>query len=262
MKFCDNMKKTIDFGQSYTNRYMNYRRFETIKKTLDKILKLRRNSNEIRILEIGCWDGRNIFKLKNELSDEYNIEFKGIDISNKDIKKAQVKSNENDNKCSFNTMDINNMTFPDNSFDIVLASEVLEHLKDPKEIVEKISKVLKTGGFFVITVPHKGGGLIMKILNCLRRKNSEDVNEEAKNISGEGFGHISVLAHKEWKKIFKETGFKVEKVKGTSGLFFGNPELDKHKIIFAFSIILDSLLERFPFSYLWYETTLYQLKKC
>lgn len=42
-------------------------------------------------------------------------------------------------------------------YDIVLCSEVLEHVYDPKNVVKEISRILKDDGIFVITVPQCGG---------------------------------------------------------------------------------------------------------
>ena len=43
--------------------------------------------------------------------------------------------------------------FPDESFDAVLAFQVLEHIKDPASILAEIRRVLKTSGKFLITAP-------------------------------------------------------------------------------------------------------------
>ena len=42
---------------------------------------------------------------------------------------------------------------PDNSFDLVVCSEVLEHLHEYKDAIAEISRVLKTGGSFLASVP-------------------------------------------------------------------------------------------------------------
>lgn len=49
--------------------------------------------------------------------------------------------------------DIYNLPFKENSVDIILLSEVLEHLEDPKTALGSIYHVLKPEGQFVITVP-------------------------------------------------------------------------------------------------------------
>lgn len=43
--------------------------------------------------------------------------------------------------------------FPDESFDTVLCLSVLEHVKDPREAVNEIRRVLKKGGLAIISAP-------------------------------------------------------------------------------------------------------------
>ncbi len=45
------------------------------------------------------------------------------------------------------------------AFDVVLLSQVLEHITDPEEIVEHIRTVLREGGIAVVAVPHFGSAL-------------------------------------------------------------------------------------------------------
>ncbi len=45
------------------------------------------------------------------------------------------------------------LTFPDNTFDIVINSDVLEHVCDLGRALSEIRRVLKPGGFHVFTVP-------------------------------------------------------------------------------------------------------------
>jgi len=48
---------------------------------------------------------------------------------------------------------LENLTFPDNQFDVVITSEVLEHVADLDVAIEEIMRVLKPGGYHVFTVP-------------------------------------------------------------------------------------------------------------
>jgi ubiquinone/menaquinone biosynthesis C-methylase UbiE len=50
--------------------------------------------------------------------------------------------------------DVFNMPFKKNSFDIIIASEVIEHVFDPKLFIEKISAVLKPGGKLILLTPY------------------------------------------------------------------------------------------------------------
>lgn len=45
------------------------------------------------------------------------------------------------------------MPFEDNSFDSMMATEVLEHCPDPLLIVQEMKRVLKPGGVLFFTVP-------------------------------------------------------------------------------------------------------------
>ncbi|HEX8707888.1 MAG TPA: class I SAM-dependent methyltransferase [Pyrinomonadaceae bacterium] len=47
--------------------------------------------------------------------------------------------------------------YPDNHFDVVTASEVLEHVGDPREVVAEIARVLRPGGLLWGTTPHVRG---------------------------------------------------------------------------------------------------------
>lgn len=80
--------------------------------------------------------------------------------------------------------------------------------------------------------------------------------------TGAGLGHVSVKSPKEWKEILKKAGFRIISLKGTGGLLFGSPRLDKYRILFALMVILDVLLEKLPFSYLWSETLFFELRRC
>jgi SAM-dependent methyltransferase len=51
-------------------------------------------------------------------------------------------------------MDAQKMDFPDNIFDIVILTEVLEHIPDDKKAAKEIIRVLKPGGYLLLTVPH------------------------------------------------------------------------------------------------------------
>ena len=49
--------------------------------------------------------------------------------------------------------DIHNIPLPDNSFDSVICSSVLEHVKDPRKAVNEIHRILKPGGSVFVMVP-------------------------------------------------------------------------------------------------------------
>ncbi|KKS98622.1 MAG: type 11 methyltransferase [Candidatus Gottesmanbacteria bacterium GW2011_GWA2_43_14] len=54
--------------------------------------------------------------------------------------------------------DIRSIPLPDNSFDVILCTEVLEHVPYPIEAVQEMSRLLKSGGKLILTSP-LGSGL-------------------------------------------------------------------------------------------------------
>lgn len=49
--------------------------------------------------------------------------------------------------------DVEDLTFPDESFDLVITQDVLEHVLRPERAVAEIARVLRIGGAHVFTVP-------------------------------------------------------------------------------------------------------------
>jgi SAM-dependent methyltransferase len=50
-------------------------------------------------------------------------------------------------------MDIKDMPFDDNSFDVLLCNHVLEHIDDEQKATSEIHRVLKKGGWAILQVP-------------------------------------------------------------------------------------------------------------
>lgn len=49
--------------------------------------------------------------------------------------------------------DVSALPFQDNSYDIVLSTQVLEHVMDPQQVVKEMARVLKPGGTLFLTTP-------------------------------------------------------------------------------------------------------------
>lgn len=51
--------------------------------------------------------------------------------------------------------DITRLGFADGSFDVVVSSEVIEHVPQPREAVRELARVLKPGGVLALTTPNR-----------------------------------------------------------------------------------------------------------
>jgi SAM-dependent methyltransferase len=55
--------------------------------------------------------------------------------------------------------DLQNLTFPSESFDVVISSETMEHVRRPWQGFAEIRRVLKPGGFYFFTIPFRSDRL-------------------------------------------------------------------------------------------------------
>jgi SAM-dependent methyltransferase len=94
------------------------------------------------LLDVGC--GRKPYR-QFLLNNKFITEYTGLDI-------ATAITYEDGIKPDF-TWDGITMPFNDNSFDTVMATEVLEHCPDPHLVINEIKRVLKPGGLIFFTVP-------------------------------------------------------------------------------------------------------------
>ncbi len=76
-----------------------------------------------------------------------------MDISLKNLIKAKEKVPGSGHSCV--SSDAFKLPYKEGSFDLVIASEVIEHVYDPEGFVKELMRVVKKGGQLVITTPYK-----------------------------------------------------------------------------------------------------------
>lgn len=115
--------------------------------------------NGLNVLDVGCGLGGPC----RMLSDEYNCQTTGIDLSNEYIRTAKKLSElvNLNHKTSFVQGDATNLPFDDNSFDVVWTQHVQMNIPDKKKFYSEINRVLKSGGYFLFyDILKKGDGQI------------------------------------------------------------------------------------------------------
>lgn len=112
-----------------------------------------------KVLDLGCGEGRhatNIFLHADVISV-------GIDMSQRDVTSARDKAQPfvdvadqqrgGEGVLAFGVGDALCLPFAADTFDVVVCSEVLEHITDYESALREIDRVLKPGGVFVASVP-------------------------------------------------------------------------------------------------------------
>lgn len=118
----------------------SFRRGETVLRLL-KSLKLLRP----HILEVGCANGW----LSIELAQLGQVT--GIDLADKPIAAAKSRYPN----INFIQGDFVNLDLPAGHFDIVVSVDVIGSVSDQRGFIDKISRVLKHGGYVILICPHK-----------------------------------------------------------------------------------------------------------
>lgn len=83
---------------------------------------------------------------------------------------------------------------PANTFDAVVAAEVVEHLYYPEHVFEKVSEVLKPGGFFVGSIPH-AFSIQNRVKLFFGSKKGTPLQDPT---------HINHFSHKEFKALLEK----------------------------------------------------------
>jgi len=96
--------------------------------------------------EIGCSKG---FHLKA-------LQQLGWEVSGIDMYKDAIGYAKNEHGLNVLLGDFQQTDIPENSYDLVQAMMVMEHLYDIKKALEKISNIVKPGGLFIFNVPNHG----------------------------------------------------------------------------------------------------------
>lgn len=98
-----------------------------------------------RILENGCGVGMYVEKLSAENGDVIGLEFDFERAIEAHEKSAHITNAAGEN-----------LPFPDDSFDLILSHEVIEHVQDDRRAIAEIVRALRPGGRMVIFCPNRG----------------------------------------------------------------------------------------------------------
>lgn len=106
-----------------------------------------------RVLDVGTGRGYFIYSLKECFKDY--TEMIGIDSCSDEKLQPARDSFKEDSKVKFMSMDAENLSFEDNSFDTVCISNTIHHLSNIDRVLGEMKRVLKPGGLFIINEMYK-----------------------------------------------------------------------------------------------------------
>lgn len=145
--------------------------------------------NPKKILDAGCGEGFTLAKLfERKIGDE----LEGIDYS-KDAIRIGKKNHPNLN---LKTGNIYSLSYRNNQFDLVICTEVLEHLEKPAIALSEVERV--SSKYILFTVPNEPWWMLFNFTKWGRQKE---------------IGHINHWTSSQFKKMLERNGLKVQSVK-------------------------------------------------
>lgn len=111
-----------------------------------------------RILDIGCGEGVWLGQFAKFTAPEnvFGTEYDPQQVVDMKDPSSEVRAKYNIPEQNIINCPAERLDFPDNTFDIVFAHEVLEHVQDDKKAVSEAIRVLKPGGKFIVFTPNRG----------------------------------------------------------------------------------------------------------
>jgi MPBQ/MSBQ methyltransferase len=114
----------------------------------EKMLEFSKAESPATVLDVGCGIGGTSRYLAKRFPE---AQVTGITISPEQQRRATALATERGiPNAKFELVDALNMSFPDNSFDLVWACESGEHMPDKELYVQEMARVLKPGGRIVV----------------------------------------------------------------------------------------------------------------
>jgi len=161
-----------------------------------KLLAAEQRAEPPSILDIGCATGALIASLRD----------KGWRVTGVEISPSAIYA-KNERKLDVRNTPLEENHFPGNSFDVILASHLIEHLNEPKSFLEETYRILKNDGAIFITTPDISG--FQSRLFGSRWRSAI-------------FDHLYLFSRRTLSKMLKTVGFKVENCRSWGGLAAGS----------------------------------------
>lgn len=180
--------------KKYGIHYLNVRGNEWLINLLEECRDLK---DDIRVLEVGCDCGGNLFSIKKL---HKNAKLYGADINEGSLRFASEFA-----EVKVNNIEDHDLSFDRNDFDVIIFADVLEHLRDPLSTLIYCKKLLKNGGRIVTSIPN--------LMNIEVMRQLLNGNFTYSEIGLLDKTHIHMFTYNEIIKMFiRDAGYKIEKM--------------------------------------------------
>jgi len=183
----------------------------------EALLALAEENSEARILDCGCASGELTFQLGTQVRTNRLC---GVDIDERNAQMARIRGMD------ALVVDLNRgLPFEDGTFDVVHASQVLEHVLRTDIFIKEMHRVLKIGGYALISIPNLASAHNVLFLLLGWQPWTADVSFELyvgnplnpRNLAKRGsrqLGHVRLFTYPAFQELIQYHGFTVERLTG------------------------------------------------
>lgn len=162
-----------------------------------------------KILDAGCGRG---FYLQALVTYPFISHIFGFDLNDSYLR--QAKKRIRDKRLRLTLADLYNLPYRENSFDMIICSEVLEHVKNDKKAMHVLMRLLKKNGLLLVTVPNINFPFLWDPLNfILMKKFKTHIPKHIWWLAGIWADHERLYTKEQIVSLVKNSGFELIKVK-------------------------------------------------
>jgi len=152
--------------------------------------------DKARVLDVGCATGSLLAALRQR-----GWETTGVEISGPQAEYGRLNRN-----LDLRNGSLEEIHFPNDYFNVVIASHLIEHLNDPASFTAEVFRILASGGYFFVTTPNISGMQASLFGNRWRSAI---------------FDHLYLFSVKTLSRLLAGKGFAVKKISTWGGLAKG-----------------------------------------
>ena len=246
-----------------SERYFWYRKRKQvanlIKKNIALFSNLDKSEQEYLFVDVGCGEGLDLFLLRDmfEKLGINNYKFLGLEgfpLSH-EIAKAKKQYLAKSN-IDFELVELTQgLSLESGSVDVIYCSEVVEHLINPENLLNEFRRVLKPGGYLILSTPNEPN-LFQKAfwlssakenLKLVVENRINNPKKKAKVGSQEVliYGHVSCRPATQWDKALRAIDFDLVDYR-RGALIYGGREFENWEFFLGFRLLLEGILDLLP----------------
>jgi ubiquinone/menaquinone biosynthesis C-methylase UbiE len=205
----------IDIHQQWISAYRTEKNGKFYENVFDYIIRVLNAPSNSIFLDAGCGTCAHSIRLATR-----GFFVQAVDFSEGVLKIAEIniKDKRLENKIKIQYEDILNLSFEDETFNYILCWGVLMHIPDLGKAISELTRVLKPGGFLIISESnmHSFHSIILRGLKQIAHKKKRIIKKTSSGIEHWGISSDGALLVREtnikWLiERFKKEGFILRK---------------------------------------------------